>query len=164
MENVGDCEEMDKQNEGSRFQKNLLEKLMEFNNDEEFDEETTRMVERIVILRISTKHINLWLRQLEMKRNEICELAGLLRFEAIMREIERENSLEGWARRRTNFFTKKVKMALYEVIDNVVWTGREDDITQWCKRNKVYDEIREEEIEEIRKNQDLDGNEPIRLN
>ena len=63
-----------------------------------------------------------------------------------------------------NFYTKKVKRALYEVIDNVVWTGCEVEITQWCKRNKVYDEITEEEIEEIWKNEDLDGNEPIRLN
>ena len=37
-------------------------------NVEMLDEETTRMVERIVAVRLSTKHINLWTRQLEMKR------------------------------------------------------------------------------------------------
>ena len=36
---------------------------------EELDEETTRMVERMVVLRVSTKHIDLWIRQLEMKRD-----------------------------------------------------------------------------------------------
>ena len=37
-------------------------------NVEELDEETTRMVERMVVLRVATKHINIWIRQLEMKR------------------------------------------------------------------------------------------------
>ena len=35
---------------------------------EVLDEETIRMVEIIAVIRISTKHINLWIRQLEMKR------------------------------------------------------------------------------------------------
>ena len=35
---------------------------------EGLDEVTTRMVERIVVLRASTKHINLWMRQLELKK------------------------------------------------------------------------------------------------
>ena len=39
-------------------------------NTEELDEETTRMTERLAVLRIATKHINLWTCQLEMKRNE----------------------------------------------------------------------------------------------
>ena len=41
-------------------------------------DETTITVERIVVLGLSTKHINLWTRQLETKRNEIRELAELL--------------------------------------------------------------------------------------
>ena len=56
----------------------LLEKMKETMNLNSLDEETTRMVERLVVLRISTKHVNLWMRQLEMKRNEKCMLAGLL--------------------------------------------------------------------------------------
>ena len=53
----------------------LLKKTAEVMEVEDPDEETTRMVERIVVLRVATKHINLWKRQLEMKRKEICELA-----------------------------------------------------------------------------------------
>ena len=59
---------------------------------------------------------------------------------------------------------KKVKRALFEAIDNVVWTGCEVVIFQWCKRNKVYDQITEEEIEEIRREEDPDEDEQIRLN
>ena len=42
------------------------------------DKESFMAVERMVVLRLSTKHINLWTRQLETKRNEIRELAELL--------------------------------------------------------------------------------------
>ena len=37
----------------------LCEKLKEMMRDESLDEETTRMDERLVLLRVSTKHINL---------------------------------------------------------------------------------------------------------
>ena len=47
------------------------------------EQETTRHVERMIILRISTKHINLWMRQLEMKRTEMCNLAGLLMLDGV---------------------------------------------------------------------------------
>ena len=50
-----------------------------------------RMTERLVALRISTKHINLWVRQLEMKRNEMSELAGLIGLDEIKREIEKRS-------------------------------------------------------------------------
>ena len=63
---------------GTPFMKTVLEEVAEAMNVEKLDEETTRMVERIIIMRISTKHINLWMRQLEMKRREIEELAGLI--------------------------------------------------------------------------------------
>ena len=33
--------------------------------------------------------------------------------------------------------------------DNMVWNGGESEIASWCRRNKVFDEITEEEIEEI---------------
>ena len=46
----------------------LLEKMRTMMNVDELDEETTLNVERIAVVRISTKHINLWMRQLEMKR------------------------------------------------------------------------------------------------
>ena len=44
-----------------------------------------------------------------MKRKEIAELAELIGFEGIQKEVETEKSLECWARRSTNCFTKKVK-------------------------------------------------------
>ena len=71
------------------------------------DDETTRMTERIVVIRLTTKHVNLWMRQLEMKRKEMCELAELLGFDEVKKEIENERSLEKWAKRCTNHFTKK---------------------------------------------------------
>ena len=52
----------------------MLEKMKRIsgniNSDEGEDEETIRMVERMAVLRIATKHVNLWTRQLEMKRDE----------------------------------------------------------------------------------------------
>ena len=38
---------------------------------------------------------------------------------------------------------------LFEEIDNIVWSGNEKEITEWCKENIVFDEITEEEIGEI---------------
>ena len=55
----------------------LKRKETEIMKGEDLDQETTKMVERIVVLRIATKHNNLWVRQLEMRRKEICTLAGL---------------------------------------------------------------------------------------
>ena len=86
----------------------------------ELDEETTRMVKRVVVIRISTKHINLWMRQLELKRKEICELADLMKFEDIKKEVETEKSLECWARRCTRNLTKK--------IENVVRADRQHGV------------------------------------
>ena len=98
-----------------------------------------------------------------MKRKEMCELAGLMRLERIKEEIQNERSLERWAKRYTHHFTKKVKRMLYEEIDNIVWSGTEKEISGWYKRNKVYDEITEEEIEEIWKRESPDE-EDVRLN
>ena len=77
----------------------LEEKMMDVMNEDSLDEKTSRMIERMTILRVATKHINLWIRQLEMKRMEMCELAGLMGFDAIKKEIETEKSLEAWAKR-----------------------------------------------------------------
>ena len=76
-------------------------------------------------------------------------MEGLMEFKEVKKEAETEKSLERWARRCSNFFTKKVKRMLFEEIDNVVWSGDEKAISEWCKRNKVFDEITEDEIEEI---------------
>ena len=43
---------------------------------EELDNETTLMVERLAVLRIATKHINLWISKLEMKRKEMSDWRG----------------------------------------------------------------------------------------
>ena len=123
------------------FVKIVLGKVGEMMNVELLDEETTKMVERIVLLRLSTKHINLWTRQLEMKRREIGELAGLVGFDEVKMEVANEKSLERWARRCTHHFPKKVKRMLFEEIDNMVWSGREKEVSRWCDLNKVYDEI-----------------------
>ena len=66
------------------------EKVGEMMNVEMHDEETTRMVERIIVLRISTKHVNLWIRQLETKRREIGGLAELIGFERVKMEVAKE--------------------------------------------------------------------------
>ena len=146
------------------FVNELKEKMMSMGKVEAFGQETTRDVERMAIIRVSTKHINLWMRQLEMKRNEMCKLAGLLEFVEVRREIEAEKSLEKWAKRVSNHFTKKVKKTLFEEIDNIVWSGKDKGIVEWCARNKVFDEITEEEIEEIWRREPPDEGEPIRLN
>ena len=62
---VDEMEMIVAQNEGALMMK-LKGKMMEWMNVGDLDEETTRMVKKIMILRISTKHINLWIRQLEM--------------------------------------------------------------------------------------------------
>ena len=103
-----------------KFMTDMMEKAMAMKNVEALDQETIRDVERMVILRVSTKHINLWIRQLEMKRAEMCHLAGLLKLDEVEKEIEKEKSLERWARRCTHHFTKKMKRMLYEEIDNMV--------------------------------------------
>ena len=148
----------------TKFMNGLKEKTMAIMNVDVLNRDTVLNVERMVILRVSTKHINLWTRQLEMKRKEIGELARLLKFDGVMKEIEAEKSLEKWAKRCTNHFTRKTKRMLFGEIDNVVWSGREREIAEWCKRNKVYDEVTEDEIEEIWNREAPDDEEPIRLN
>ena len=102
------------------FMKELKQKVLEKMNMDVLDQETNRDVERMVILRVSTKHINLWIRQLEVKRKEIAELAGLLKFEEVKNEIESEKSLESWTKRTSNHFTRNVKRMLFGEIDNIV--------------------------------------------
>ena len=48
--------------------------------------------------------------------------------------------------------------------DNMVWSGDERSVAEWCKRNKVFDEITEDEIDEIWRRDDQDPEEPVRLN
>ena len=67
-------------------------------------------------------------------------------------------------KRASNHFPKNVKRTLFGEIDNMVWSGREKEIAQWCKTNKVFDEITEKEIEEIWNREDPDDDENIRLN
>ena len=81
---------MDKENGRTEFLKSLCERVAEVMKVEALDEETIRMVERIVVLRVSTKHINIWARQLEMKRKEIGELAVFLNLKWAKEEIETE--------------------------------------------------------------------------
>ena len=100
------------------FVNKLIEKTIAVMNEEVLDQKkTVRHVERIVILGISTKHINLWIRQLELKRMETCHLAGLMGFDLVKNEIEMEKCLERRAKRTTNHFTKKTKRMLCQEID-----------------------------------------------
>ena len=105
-----------------KFMNEVMRKTMAMMNVEASDQETIRDVEMMMVLRVSTKHINLWICQLEMKRVEMCQLAGLLKIDEVNKEIEREKSLEQWARRCNNHFTKKTKRMLFEEIDNIVWS------------------------------------------
>ena len=72
------------------FVKDVLESVKDVMNLETLDEETARMAKRLMITRISTKHINLWMRQLEMKRVEICKLAELMGLDDVKEEIQNE--------------------------------------------------------------------------
>ena len=103
----------------------VKEKLEELTDVCVLEEETIRMVEKMVMLRLSTKHINLWVRQVEMKRKEICELAELMGFEEAKEEIEKEKTLQKWARRVSNIFPRKTKRVIFEMTDNMVWSGDE---------------------------------------
>ena len=76
-------------------------------NEDALDDQTIRMTEMIVLSRLSTKHVNLWMHRLEMKRTEINELAELFGVEEVKKAIENERSPEKWAKRCTNHFTKK---------------------------------------------------------
>ena len=38
---------------------------------------------------------------------------------------------------------------LFEEIDNMVWSWKEKEIAEWSLKNKVYDEITDEEIGDI---------------
>ena len=139
----------------------MKEKLEELTDVCVLEEETIRMAEETVLLRLSTKHNNLWVLQLEMKWNAICELAGLMGFEEVREEIEKEKTLQVWARRATNHFPRKTKRAIFEMTDNMVWSGDERSVAEWCKRNKVFDEITEDKIDEIRRRDDQDPEEPV---
>ena len=147
--------------EGSSFMK-----LMEKTRDKEtrmFWGKTIKNFERMAVLRFSAIHVNMWTRQLETKRNEIRELTELLRVDEIKKEIEKE-SLVKWGNKANNILARKTKRMIYEEIDNMVWNGSEQEIGEWCNLNKVFDEITEEEIEEIQKRDQDDNDEAIRLN
>ena len=103
--------------------KAALEKMKDTMNVDILDEETIGMTKRLVVIKISTKHINLWMRQLDMKRGEISKLAELMGFDDVKEEIKREKSLERWAKRCSHYFTRKSKRMLYEGIDNMFWSG-----------------------------------------
>ena len=57
-----------------------------------------------------------------------------------------------------------MKRLLYEKIDNIVWNGNDKELARWCKQNKVYDEITEEEIQELWNQESPDMETAVRLN
>ena len=124
-ENGHDGKEAEKETEKPTTRvKTCAEKLEAMMNVEELNKETISMVERIVALRVSDKQNNLWMRQLEMKRREIAELAGLMELEGVKNEIEHEKNLEVREIVCTKHFAKRTKIMLYEEIDNMVWSGK----------------------------------------
>ena len=62
--------------DGTSVMIQLLEKTKNMINVHNLDEETSRMIKGLVVVRISTKHINPWMRQLEMKRKVILRWRG----------------------------------------------------------------------------------------
>ena len=100
---------------------------------------------------------------MEMKRNEVSELDGMMKLDDVRKEMRAEKDLERWARRYSNNFPKKAKRMLFEEIDNMVWYGGEKEIVNWCQQNKEFDEIAEKEIEEIWMRESPDEEEQIRL-
>ena len=66
----------DKRSERPVFMRTMLEKAMGMLKVEALDDEVVGMTERMVVLRIATKHINLRILKLEMKLKEISEPAG----------------------------------------------------------------------------------------
>ena len=151
------------QSEGTSFTRRLGDKPTELMEVEDLDHVTSRMTKRLAVLRVSTKNINLWTRQLEMKRREAIQLAGLMGFDEVKKEIGNENSLESWARRCSCHFKKERRM-LFEVIVNITWVQCQKEITHWCREKMVCDHITDQEIEEIRKLETPDQEEAIRLN
>ena len=91
---VGIDEKNCTENHETEFMKAVLEKMKDSTNVEALDEETIGMTKRLVVIRISTKHINLWMRQLDMKRGEICKLEGLIQLQEVKNEISEEKNLE----------------------------------------------------------------------
>ena len=122
---VGECETNDSKVKRMGFIDVVMAKLAKMMKGDVVDEETSRMAERMMLLRISTKHINLWVRQLELKRKAVCELAKLMRFEWIGNEIENEKNLKRWGKRVTNNFPKAMRRKIYEEVDNMVWSENE---------------------------------------
>ena len=53
---------------------------------------------------------------------------------------------------------------LFGEIDNIVWSGKEVAISKWCKRNKVYDDITDAEVDELLNREAPGDDEAIRLN
>ena len=76
-----------------KFMTDMKEKTMAMMNVEVWDQEIARDVVRMVVLRVSTKHINLWISQLEMKRKDIRGQAGLMGFDEVKKGIEAEKNL-----------------------------------------------------------------------
>ena len=71
VEGAEESQNLDKHREEREFLNTLLEKTKKMLNEEDMDEEASRMTERLAVLRIATKHIKIWTRQLEMKRKEM---------------------------------------------------------------------------------------------
>ena len=52
----------------------------------------------------------------------------LLVFEEVKKEIEKEKTLQKWARRVWNHLPRKTKRVIFEMTDNMVWSGDEKEV------------------------------------
>ena len=72
------------------------------------------------------------------------ELAEVMGFEEFKEKNEKEKTLQKWARRVSNIFPRKTKRVIFEMTDNMVWSGDERSVAESCKRNKAFDETTDE--------------------
>ena len=79
------------------------------------------------------------MRQLEMKKSEMCELSCLMMLEEIENEIETERYRE-MGQEILQFLHKESEEGAVCSGRQFVWNGGESEVSSWCRRNIVYDE------------------------
>ncbi len=83
-------------------------KRMTSENEDRMEEENER-VKMCIIQRISTKHLNLWKRDVEKKRKEIHEMCKMCRFERKTKKVEEMKSPKRLFGRKQTRMKKKEK-------------------------------------------------------
>ena len=76
----------------------LIGDMMETMKLDSLNREIVGMLEMLVLVRIPTKHVNPRMRQLEMKRKEMTEVAVLMGYDEIKEEIKKKRMRKRWPR------------------------------------------------------------------